>query len=142
MEHVEADGDVIVLAAGSIPIGLSVCAGGIIRMRIGLRAPALPASYLPERDFPRGTAHDATTLDAGDLVLRVEPTQLAFHDRAGRALIRLAADEITLEPRAPGAIVERELRRLDTEHEVTGIERRGIMRGAARTIALGQIRCR
>jgi alpha-glucosidase (family GH31 glycosyl hydrolase) len=100
LQHVEGDGDVIVLAAGPVPIGLSVYASGIIRVRVGLRAPGSPASYLPERDFPRDTAHDATTLDAGDLVLRVEPTRLTFHDRAGRELIRLAVDEIALAPRA------------------------------------------
>jgi alpha-glucosidase (family GH31 glycosyl hydrolase) len=72
----------------------------MIRLRVGLRPPGSPASYLPERDFPRDTAH-AVTLDAGDLVLRVraESARLTFHDRAGRELIRLAADEIALEPR-------------------------------------------
>jgi alpha-glucosidase len=102
MEHVENDGDIIVHAPGSLPVGLSVCADGIIRVRIGLRHPYSPSSYLPERERPATRSlHRASVLEAGDLVARVEadPARLTFCDRSGRKLVRLSLDEIELDPR-------------------------------------------
>jgi alpha-glucosidase len=97
VERIEGDSDAIVITAGRVPIGLSVCASGIIRVRLGLRPPGSPASYLAHRTWPRAEVALDATLDGGDVV--VDAASLAFRNRAGRALIRLAVDEIVLSPR-------------------------------------------
>jgi len=91
LEQVDVSGGVSLTTA----VQVSACADGILRVRVGNRAPDSPASYLGARAWQLSPAPDSIeiTADVSD------PTRIAFRDHAGRALIRLATDEITRAPR-------------------------------------------
>jgi alpha-glucosidase (family GH31 glycosyl hydrolase) len=96
------DHETLQIASAPFPVSVAICSARIVRVRLGELAPGV-ASYLPAHAWPEvayaSRPGSPAQVDTGELTLSIAADGVTFGDRGGATRLRLAIDQMRLQPR-------------------------------------------